>query len=163
LESNARARAAGSVGDVAGGLLALKFALGLGAVGGLEALVLAVQFLANRAAAGFGSVASSVAASRLADGLALGAVFLLALILGAADGADGLLAVDGALGARDFLALHLAAGALTDGMADSGAGRIVALPLAGWVALIRGGEHAGEGHKGEKSEGDFHHFYVAEE
>jgi len=131
------ARAAAGVGNVASGLLALQLALGLGAVGGLEALVLAVQFLANRAAAGFGGVASGVAASRLANGLALGAVFLLALVLGAADGADGLLAVNSALSARNFLALHLALRALAHGVADSRAGGVITLPLASGVALLR--------------------------
>jgi hypothetical protein len=130
------ARAALALFELASGLLALQFALGLGAVGGLEALVLADEFLANRAALGFGGSASGVAASRLADGLALGAVFLLALVLGAADGADGLFAMDGALGARHFLTLHLAFGAFTDGVADRGASRVVALPFAGRVTLF---------------------------
>jgi hypothetical protein len=131
------ARAALALFELAGGLLALEFALGLGAVGGLEALVLADEFLANRAALGFGGSASGVAASRLADGLALGAVFLLALVLGAADGADRLLAVDSALSAGNFLALHLALGSLAHGVAHSRAGGVITLPLAGGVALLR--------------------------
>jgi len=158
VEVHAAARAAVVV-DVAGSALALKLALGLGAVGGLEAFVSANELLANGAAAGFGGRASGVAAGRLADGLALGAVFLLALVLGAADGADGLLAVDGALSARDFLALHLATRTLADGVANSGAGGIIALPLA--VRMALGGEDASNSHKGEESEGDFHHLYVA--
>jgi len=136
VEVHAAARAAVVV-DVAGGALALKLALGLGAVGGLEAFVPANELLANGAAAGFGGRASGLAASRLADGLALGAVFLLALVLGAADGADGLLAVNSALSARDFLALHLAARALAHGVADSRAGGVITLPLASGVALLR--------------------------
>jgi len=81
--------------------------------------------------------------SRLADGLALGASLFLALVLGATNGAHGLLAVNGALGAGGLLALHLALGALADGVAHSRAGRIVALPLASGVALgSRGRSHA---------------------
>ena len=80
-------------------LLALELALGLGAVGGLDALVLAVEFLADRAALGLGSGASGVALSRVADGFARRAGVLLAVVLGAADGANGAFAVNGALSA----------------------------------------------------------------
>ena len=87
-----------------------------------------------------------MAAGGLADGLALGAVVLLALVLGATDGADGLLAVDGALSARHFLALHLALRTLANGVADRGASRVIALPFADGEALFC--EHAREGHEG---------------
>ena len=123
-----------SVG-IAGSLLALQLALGLGAVGRLGALVLASELFADRGTLGLGGRARGRAAGRLADGLALGAVVLLALVLGATDGADGLLAMDGALGARYLLALHLALGALAHRVANGGASRVVALPLADRVAL----------------------------
>jgi len=141
------ARAA--LGLLAGGLLALELALGLGAVGGLDALVVAGELLADGRALGLGSLAGGVAAGGLADGLALGAALLLAGVLGAADGADGLLAVDGALGAGGLLTLHLALGALADGVADGRAGGVVALPLALGVALL--GSHS---HDDEESEDD---------
>jgi len=66
-------------------LLALQLALGALAVGGLDALVVAFELLANRAALGFGGSASGVALSRRAHSLTLGAVLLLAIILGAAN------------------------------------------------------------------------------
>jgi len=59
------ARAA--LGLLASRLLALQLALGLGAVGGLGALVEASEFLANRLALGLGGFAGGVAVSRLAD------------------------------------------------------------------------------------------------
>jgi len=120
---------------LAGSLLASQLALGLGAHRGFLALPLALGLLAHRRADGGRGHATSVALSRGTHSLALGAAVLLAHILGAADRAHGLLAVNGALSARGFLALHLAAGAFTDGMADSGAHRVVALPSALGVAL----------------------------
>ena len=81
------------------GLLALELALGLGAVGGLHALVVADQCLAHRGTLGSRGGASRVALSRLAHRLALRAVRHLALVLRAADGAHGALAVNHALGA----------------------------------------------------------------
>jgi len=156
VETLVTARAAVVV-DGASRSLALEFALGLGAVGGLEALVAADKFFANGAAAGFGGRASGVATSRLADGLALGAVFLLALVLGAADSANGLLAVNRALSAGNFLALHLASRTFTDGVAHSRAGGVITLPLAGRVALLRAD---GDGEQAN-SQGDeeARHFY----
>jgi len=151
------ARAA--LGLLAGGLLALQLALGLGAVGGLDALVEAGELLADGGALGLGSLAGGVAVSRLADGLALGAALLLAGVLGAADGADGLLAVHGALSAGGLLALHLALGALADGVADSGAGGVIALPLAHGVALL---SHGGDGNNGQdqKAQSEARHLRV---
>jgi hypothetical protein len=70
---------------LASGLLALQLALGTGTVGGFGALVVAFELLADGAALWLGGGASGVALSRGADGLALGAVFLLAIVLGAAD------------------------------------------------------------------------------
>jgi len=116
--------------------LALQLALGLLAVGGLDALVLAVEFLAHWAALGFRSRAGGVALSGSAHGLALRAGVLLAVVLGATDGADGAFAVNGALGAGDFFASHFARGAGAHWVADGGALRIVALPAALRVALF---------------------------
>jgi len=122
------------------GFFALQLALRLGAVGGLDALVEARQFLAHGRTLGFGRFAGGVAMSRLAHRLALGAAFLLALVLGAANGADRLLAVDGALGTTRLFALHLAFGSLAHGVANCRAARVVALPLASGVAgLSRNG------------------------
>jgi len=129
------ARAA--LGLLARCLLALQLALGLGAVGRLNALVEASEFLADRGALGLRSLAGGVATSRLADRLAFGAAFLLALVLGAADGADGLLAVDGALSASGLLALHLAFRALAHRVANGRASGVITLPLALGVALLR--------------------------
>ena len=132
---------------VAGRLLALQFALGLRAVGGLGALVLAGELLADGSALRLGRRTGGVATCRLADRLALGAVILLTLILGAANRADGLLAMDGALGARHLLALHLALRTLANGVAHSRAGRVIALPFADRVALLT--QHAGQGRDGQ--------------
>jgi hypothetical protein len=87
---------------------ALQLALGLLAVGGLDALVLAIEFLADWAALGLRSRASGVALSGSADSFALRAGVLLAVVLGATDGADGAFAVNGTLGAGDFFASHFA-------------------------------------------------------
>jgi len=87
-------------------------------------------------ASGFGCFAGGVAVSWLAHRLAFRATFLFALILGAANGANGLFAVYSALSASSFLALHLALRSFTDRMADSRAGGVIALPLALRVALL---------------------------
>jgi len=139
-----RARAAGGGLLLASGLLALQLALGLGAVGGLDALVVALELLANGAALGLGGRAGGVALGRGTDGLALGAVLLLAEVLGAADRANGALAVDSALSAGGLLAAHLALGAGAHGVANSGALGVVALPLALGVALVSHSDGNGE-------------------
>lgn len=123
------------IGLLASGLLALQLALGLGAVGGLDAFVEARQVLADGCALGGGGVAGGVAVSGLAHALALGAAVLLASVLGATNGAHGLLAVDGALRASDLLALHLAFRPLANRMAHRRASRVIALPFADRVAL----------------------------
>jgi len=87
---------------LASGLLALQLALGARAVGGLGALVGALQLLAHGRALGLGGRAGGVALGRGADGLALGAVLLLAEVLGAADRASGALAVHDALRALNL-------------------------------------------------------------
>jgi hypothetical protein len=133
------AGAALRLGLLAGGLLALQLALGTRAVGGLGALAGALQLLAHGRALGFRGRAGGVALGRGANGLALGAVLLLAVVLGAADRAGGLLAVNDALGALDLLTLHFALWPRAHGVADGGAGRVIALPTALRVALGLGG------------------------
>jgi len=98
-----------------------------------------------------------VAASGLAHRLALGAVILLALVLGAANGAGGLLAMNGALGAGNLLALHLALGTLAHRMADGRALRVIALPLALGMTLVFNGENAGESDQSQEKN-DLVHF-----
>ena len=121
-------------------LLADELALGAGAHQRLSALPVAVRGLAERSALGLGGNAGGVADRGRADGLALGAVILLAQVLGASHRARRLLAVDIALGARKFLALHLALRSGADGVAHGRARRIVALPLALGVAANLGEE-----------------------
>jgi hypothetical protein len=117
-------------------LLALQLALGLSTVGGLDTFVEAGELLAHRLALGFRGLAGGVAVSRLANRLALGAALLLALILGAANGADWFLAVNCALGAGGLLALHLAFGSLAHRVANRRASGVIALPFALRVALF---------------------------
>jgi hypothetical protein len=141
---------------LASGLLALELALGLCAVSGLDALVVALQLLADGLALGFWGSAGNVALSGLADVLALGALILLANLLGAADRALGLVAMNGALGAGGLLALHLAVGALANGVALGRALGVVALPLAVGVALLSGSD----GEEGEDNNGELNlHFW----
>jgi len=120
--------------SVALGLLALQFALGAGAVGGLHALLAAVQLFADRGALGLGSHAGGVAASRLAHGLALVAGVQLASVLGASNGANRSFAMNSALGAGNLLAFHFALRASAHRMADSRALRVVTHPLASRMA-----------------------------
>ena len=117
-------------------LLALKLALGLGAGGGLLALPVALGLLAHGVALGLRGHALGVALGRGADGLALGAALHLAHVLGAADGADWALAVDGALGAGGLLTTDFTFGAFANGVANSRARRVIALPFALGVALF---------------------------
>jgi len=148
---NGASRARAALGLFASRLLALQLALGLGAVSGLGALLVAGELLADGGALGLWSLAGGVAVSRLADRLTLGAAFLLALVLGAADCANGLLAVNSALGAGGLLALHLALGALADWVANSRAAGIIALPLALRVALAgRSSSHRQDENNGKQ-------------
>jgi len=149
LHSSARARAALRL--LASRALALQLALGLGAVGRLDALVLAVEFLAHRAAFGLGSGASGVALSRVADGLARRASLLLAVVLGAADRANRALAVHDAFSASSLFASHLALRARAHRVADSRALRIIALPAAHGVALL-GSRNSDDGQQNDESE-----------
>jgi hypothetical protein len=123
-------------------LLALKLALGTSAVGGLQALLAAVQLFADRRALRFRSHAGGVATSRLAHSLALVASQLLAGVLGAADRANRALAVDGALGARYLFTFHFALRASANWVADGRALRVIAHPLASRMA----GAGSGQGH-----------------
>ena len=117
LDVGSGARAASERGEggrgrglvLASGLLADELALGAGAHQRLAALPVAVGGLAERSALGLGGDASSVADRGRADGLALGAVILLAQVLGASDAASGLLAVDVALGARELNGRNISA------------------------------------------------------
>jgi hypothetical protein len=137
-------------GLVARGFLASQLALGLGAQFGGLALPGALGLLAERRAVGLGGGAGGAADGGAADSLASGAVFHFAHLLGAADGADGLLAVNLALGAFGGLAVHLAFGTSAHGVALGGAHGVIAQPLALRVALGRGGH----GHGNEKKSND---------
>jgi len=117
-------------------LLALQLALGLLAVGGLDALVVALQLFAHGRALGLGSRASGVALGGGTHCLALGAVFLLAVVLGAANRANGAFAVHHTFGALGLFTSHFTLGSCTDGVANSRALRIIALPSALGMALF---------------------------
>jgi len=121
---------------LASGSLALQLALGALAVRWLHALVVAFKFLAHRRATGFGGGAGGVALSRRAHGLAFRAVFLLTVVLRAADRAHRTLAVHCALGAGGLLASHFTLGACAHGVAHCRALRVVALPTALGMALL---------------------------
>jgi len=116
--------------------LALQLALRALAVRWLHALVVAFKFLAHRRATGFGGGAGSVALSRRAHSLALRAVFLLAIVLGATNRAHGTLAVDCAFGAGGLFATHFTFRPSAHGVAHSWALRVIALPTALRVALL---------------------------
>lgn len=128
--------------------LALQFTLGLGTVGGLDALVEAGELFADRLASWFRRFASGMAVSRLANRFALGAALLLALIFRATNSADWLFAVHGAFGTSGFLALHLAFRSLTHRVTNRGASRVIALPLAQRVTLLC------EGYSGEEKDSE---------
>lgn len=115
-------------------LFTSQLALGLRTGFRLGAFPVAVGFFTDRAALRLRGSASGVANSGRANSFTLGARVLFTHILGAADGASGLLAVNGALGTRGFLAFHLATRALADRVANSGANRIITLPSAKRVA-----------------------------
>jgi len=121
---------------LASGLLALELALGALAVGRLDTLVVAFEFLANRRAFGFGGSAGSVALSRGANGLALGAILLLTIVLRATNGANGAFAMNHTLGTLSLFASHLTLGASTHRVANSRALRIITLPAALRMALF---------------------------
>jgi len=148
--------------------LAHELALGLGAGDGLLALPVALGGLAHGGAHSVGGFALSTAVGRRADGLALGAILLLAQVLGASDVALRLVAVDLALGALSLLAVDLALGTLAHGVAHSGAHRVVALPSALGVAVtfdfshslheVALGHHGGEGQRSQQThdQSEFH-------
>jgi len=122
--------------DVTGRLLALQLTLGARAGGGLGTRPRARRLLTQRSTVGLRSHTSGVALSRRADSLALGARGLLAHILRAANRALRLFTVDRALRALRLLTLHLALRACTDGVADGGARRVVALPATSRVSVL---------------------------
>jgi len=115
---------------------ALQFALGFLAVGGLHALVLAIQLLADGAAIGLRSGASSVALSRVAHGLARRAGLFLAIVLGATNAAHRSFAVNSTFGACCLFTSHFTLRTRANRVANSRAGWIVALPAALRVALL---------------------------
>lgn len=129
------ARALGFGGGIAGALLAFKLALGLGAQRRLLAVPVADRGFAHGRAAGLGGHAGSAAVGRVAHRLTLGAVVLLAQVLGAAHGADWWVAFGGALSRLQSLALHFTLGTFAHRVALSRAGRVVARPSALRVAL----------------------------
>jgi hypothetical protein len=122
--------------DVASGFGALELAFRSWASRRLGARPRARRLFAQRGALRFRSDARSVALSRSADGLTLGARFLFAHVLRATNRAFGLLAVNSAFGASGLLALHLTFGTSTDGMADSRARGVITLPTADGVAIL---------------------------
>jgi len=123
--------------------------------------LVAGEFLADGGALGFGGFAGGVALSRLANRLALGATFLLALVLGATNGAHRLLAMNGALGAGGLLALHLAFRSLAHRVANSGARGIITLPFAARVAL--GSRGSANSHEGNNEDENSTHDDVGED
>jgi len=140
--------------NIASRALADKLALRLGAGDGLLALPVALGGLAHRGADSVGGLALGAAVSRGADGLALGAVLLLAQILRAADVALRLVAVDLALGALGLFAVDLALRALAHRVANGRADRVVALPSALRVAVALHFRGDGEGGKGEHGQSE---------
>jgi len=132
---------------LARGAIALQLALGARAGGGLLALRVALGGLAHGGAHGLRGNAGGTAVGRRANSLALGAVLRLAHLLGAADIALGLVAVNLAARARGLLALDLALGALAHGVALGGASGVIALPTALRMAPLLLNFHiSGHGH-----------------
>jgi hypothetical protein len=137
---------------ITGGFLASQLTLGLGAQLRGLALPGTLGLLAQGRTVGLGGGAGGTADSGAADGLTSGAVLHLAHLLRASDGADGLFAVNLALSALSRLAVHLALGASTHGVALGRAHGVVTKPLALWVAL---GGHS-RGGKRQDNEGKDH-------
>jgi len=133
-----------------GGLLAHQLALGTRAQSGLLALPLALGILAHRSADSVGSSTSSTALSRSADSLALGAILLLAHVLGATNVTLGLVTVYLAGSARSLLAVDLALGAFADRVALSRAYGVITLPTALRMAISGSlsAYNSEEGHEG---------------
>jgi len=77
-----------------------------------------------------------VALSWGANGLALGTIFLLAIVLGATNAASGTFAVYDALSTGSLFAFHLALRTSAHRVADSRASWVIALPAARRVALF---------------------------
>jgi len=118
-----------------GGLVALEFALGLGAGGGLLALPVTLGFLAHGSADGFRGNTAGTAVGWGANSFALGAIVLLAHILGTTDVTLGLITVNLALGTGSLLTLDLAFGTFADRVALGRAHGVIALPSALRVAF----------------------------
>jgi len=125
----------GLLGSALGGV-ANQLALRTRAESRLLALPVALGLLAHGGADGVRSNTRGTALSRSADSFTLGAVRLLAEILGAANIAMRLIAVNLALSTRSLFAMNLALGAFADRVALSRADGIIALPAAGGVAIL---------------------------
>jgi len=146
--------AVGSLG-LASRLVALKFALRARASGGLLALPVTLGLFAHGSANRLRSNARGTAVSRGANSLALGAVLGFAHVLGAANIALGLVAVNLALSASSLFALNLALRALAHRVALSRARRVVALPTALRVAVTLlnfGGQIRSHSHGDDQSQ-----------
>jgi len=74
--------------------------------------------------------------SRSTNSLALGAIFLLTIILGTTNAASRTFAMNHTFSAGSLFTFHFTLGASTDRMANSWASRIIALPTAVGVALL---------------------------
>jgi len=124
-----------NIGDVARRLLALQFTFWTRAGSGFSATPIACGFFAQWRAFGFWGNASGVAFRRSTHGLTFGAIIFFAHILRASNRAFGLGTMNSAFCALTFFTLHLALRACTDGVANSRAGWVIALPATSWVAL----------------------------
>jgi len=77
-----------------------------------------------------------VALSWGANGLALGTIFLLAIVLGATNAAGGTFAMNNTLGTGSLFTFHLTFRTSAHRVADSRASWVIALPAARRVALL---------------------------
>jgi len=116
-------------------LVAHEFALWTRAQVWLFAFPIAFSLFAHGSADWFRSNARSTAVSRGANSFALGAVVLFAHILGAANVALGLVAVNLAASTGSLFALNLALWTFADRVAFGWANGIIALPTADGVAF----------------------------
>jgi len=120
---------------ITGGSLADELTLRLGASNGLLALPVTLGGLTHRSTHSIGSLTLSSAVSRRANSLTLGAVLLLAQVLGAANIALGLVTVNLALRTLSLFTVDLAFRSVTDRVADCRAHRVITLPSALRVAI----------------------------
>ena len=119
---------------LAGGVLADKLTLGLGALR-LVALPVTLGLFADGLALGAGGLAMGHTVGGLADGHTLRAVFSLTGLIRALDFTFRLLTLHIADGVSGFLAGGVASGGFADGVADGGALGVITLPGTLGVAL----------------------------